>query len=144
MTPETPFCYTTITRRPKYRLTAAYEIECPRRIARNYLGARDGDEVEIKTRQGPLRRYSYWLCVPEGYEWDGPSGPTLDTEDAMRASLVHDACYGMIREGRLSAYVRSSVDWWFREILKQDSMSWPRRWGWWIGVRLFGKRATER
>ncbi|MGH7536144.1 MAG: DUF1353 domain-containing protein, partial [Gemmatimonadales bacterium] len=34
-----------------------------------------------------------YLTVKEGYAWDGPSGPTVDTKDFMRGSLVHDALY---------------------------------------------------
>jgi len=42
------------------------------------------------------------LCIREGYSWDGPSGPAIDTVDFMRGSLVHDALYqlnGMDRQG---------------------------------------------
>ena len=31
------------------------------------------------------------------YAWDGPSGPTIDTKDAMRGSLGHDAKSQLIR-----------------------------------------------
>ena len=33
------------------------------------------------------------LTIRKGYAWDGPSGPTIDTLNFMRGSLVHDALY---------------------------------------------------
>lgn len=33
------------------------------------------------------------LTIRSGYAWDGPSGPMIDTANAMRGSLVHDSCY---------------------------------------------------
>jgi hypothetical protein len=33
------------------------------------------------------------LVIEEGYAWDGPSGPTFDTKNFMRGSLVHDILY---------------------------------------------------
>ena len=39
------------------------------------------------------------LTIYEDYPWDGPSGPTIDTPSSMRASLVHDALYEMMRLG---------------------------------------------
>src|SRR5512139_3132874 len=41
------------------------------------------------------------LTIGEGYAWDGPSGPTIDTHDFMRGSLVHDALYQLIRQKHL-------------------------------------------
>ena len=38
------------------------------------------------------------LTIRKGYAWDGPSGPTIDTKDFMRGSLVHDALYQLLRE----------------------------------------------
>ncbi len=41
------------------------------------------------------------LTIKEGYAWDGPSGPTIDTRTFMRASLIHDALYQLMRLKRL-------------------------------------------
>ena len=30
-----------------------------------------------------------FLSIRKGYAWDGPSGPTIDTKNFMRGSLVH-------------------------------------------------------
>ncbi len=37
------------------------------------------------------------FAISKGYAWDGPSGPTFDTLNFMRGSLVHDALYQLIR-----------------------------------------------
>jgi hypothetical protein len=42
----------------------------------------------------------------KGYAWNGPSGPTLDTRNFMRGSLVHDALYQLMREGRMDNGLR--------------------------------------
>ena len=79
----------------------------------------------------------------KGYTWDGPSGPTFDTPNAMRASLVHDGLYQALREGWLHQTARKAADREFREILKIDGMSFLRRWAWWMGVRVFAGVAAR-
>jgi len=37
------------------------------------------------------------ISIKRGYAWDGPSGPTIDTLNFMRGSIVHDALYQLIR-----------------------------------------------
>jgi hypothetical protein len=51
-----------------------------------------------------------YIIIDEGYEWDGASGPTIDTDDTMDGSLVHDILYQMMREGRLSRKYRKAAD----------------------------------
>ena len=84
------------------------------------------------------------LTLKEGYAWDGPSGPTIDTLTFMRGSLVHDALYQLMREGRLDHNVyRESADKTLRAICKEDGM-WSVR-AWWVyhGVRLFADPAAD-
>lgn len=50
------------------------------------------------------------LTIKSGYAWDGPSGPTLDTDDFMRGSLGHDALYQLIRERHLPQDIREKAD----------------------------------
>ena len=45
------------------------------------------------------------LTIRKGYAWDGPSGPTIDTLNFMRGSLVHDALY-QLKIGRASCRER--------------------------------------
>jgi hypothetical protein len=81
------------------------------------------------------------LTLRTGYAWDGPSGPARDTPDFMRASLVHDALYQLMRLGLLDhvAY-RHQADTLLRKLCLEDGMS-PWRAGLaYHAVRLFGGR----
>ncbi len=76
-----------------------------------------------------------WLFIKAGYAWDGASGPTLDSPSSMRAGLVHDALYQLMREGKLGQNHRKAVDNEFYRILRTDGM-WPwRAWIWYRAVR---------
>lgn len=83
------------------------------------------------------------LTIREGYAWDGPSGPTIDTNTFMRGSLVHDALYQLMRLEMLGREHRLTVDKLLRTICIEDGM-WRVR-AWWVyqGVRFGGKSATD-
>lgn len=84
------------------------------------------------------------LTIREGYAWDGPSGPTIDTLTFMRGSLVHDALYQLMRDLCLDHNVhREAVDRILQRICKEDGM-WSLR-AWWVyhGVRLFADPAAD-
>ncbi len=82
------------------------------------------------------------LTLKPGYMWDGPSGPTVDTENFIRASLVHDALYQLIREGVLPIKpYRKKADKLLLEICEKDGMSWFRRRYVYYAVRQFGGSA---
>jgi len=66
------------------------------------------------------------LCILNGYCWDGPSGPMIDTPTAMRGSLVHDALYQLMRMGLLPGDCRKTADIIFFNICRDDGMSWIR------------------
>ena len=78
------------------------------------------------------------IRVHKGYCWDGPSGPTIDTEDSLRASLFHDALYQAMQAGVLPYLNRKRSDRIFRSILKEDGMSYLRRSVWYTMIRIFG------
>ncbi|HZW87094.1 MAG TPA: hypothetical protein VFF41_06515 [Gallionella sp.] len=84
------------------------------------------------------------LTIVEGYAWDGPSGPTIDTLTFMRGSLVHDALYQLMREGHLDHNVyRERADRTLQKICIEDGM-WPlRAWLVYHGVRLFADPAAN-
>lgn len=83
------------------------------------------------------------LTISKGYAWDGPSGPTFDTRNWMRASLVHDALYQLIREKHVPQDLRKKVDQLMRAQLLEDGMSRARA-GWsYAGARLFGAPAAK-
>lgn len=79
------------------------------------------------------------LTIKKGYAWDGPSGPTIDTLNFMRGSLVHDALYQLMREGHLTgSRCRNYADDLLQIICGIDGMSAIRVWGVYWAVRLFG------
>lgn len=81
------------------------------------------------------------LLIRKGYAWDGPSGPTFDTKDFMRGSLIHDALYQLIREKHLPDDIRESADAELRKACIEDGMSQLRAWWVYKAVRLFGATA---
>jgi len=84
------------------------------------------------------------LIIGTGYAWDGPSGPSFDSKSAMRASLVHDALYQLMRMGYLNEGCREKADLELGRILKEDGMWRLRRWYWLKGVRLFAAKAAKK
>ena len=83
------------------------------------------------------------LTIYKGYAWDGPSGPTWDTENFMRGSLVHDALYQLLRAGVLPQSARRYADDLLREMCLSDGMSRLRAWWVWRALRWFGGRAAK-
>ena len=83
------------------------------------------------------------LTIRSGYAWDGPSGPTIDTKNFMRGSLVHDALYQLMRLGLISASHREAADLELRRICREDGMSAIR--ARWVleGLRWGGKKAAN-
>jgi len=69
------------------------------------------------------------LIIKKGFLWDGPSGPTVDTDSFMRGALVHDALYRLMRCGFIDYKKhRRAVDDLMKAICKADGMNWFRRW----------------
>ena len=116
----------------KYQLSNSYEvvidIKPPDDIRCYYI------ELE---RNGLLR-------IRQGYAWDGPSGPTIDTLNFMRGSLVHDALYQLMREKFLDHDTyRDAADRVLQQICLEDGMSVMRAWYIYHAVRLFGNPAAD-
>ena len=83
-----------------------------------------------------------FIAIKKGYAWDGPSGPTIDTKNFMRASLVHDAMYQLIREGCIDIAYRDHADRMLQSICIEDGMSKVRAWYVYQSVKYFGKNAA--
>lgn len=84
------------------------------------------------------------LLVKSGYAWDGPSGPVIDTEENMRASLVHDALYQLMRNKKLNSRThRKAADQLFKDICKEDGTSNFRASAYYEALRKFGKPAAN-
>lgn len=82
------------------------------------------------------------LTIRRGYAWDGPSGPTFDTKNFMRGSLVHDSLYQLIGEGLLPLSDREQADCELRRICIEDGMSAIRAWWVYQAVHWFGNTAA--
>lgn len=90
----------------------------------------------IKTDFIELTTYGM-ILIKAGYAWDGASWPAIDTKDAMKGSLFHDACYQLLREGLLDAKWRDQADQELRRICINDGMSKIRAAIWCWAVRMF-------
>ena len=83
------------------------------------------------------------LKIKAGYAWDGPSGPTIDTLNSMRASLLHDALYQLLRMKKISGESnRRKADKAFYLILREDGMWKLRAKIWWRAVRRWAKHSS--
>ncbi len=83
------------------------------------------------------------LTIKKGYAWDGPSGPTIDTLNFMKGSLVHDALYQLIREKHLGPHCKDEADYELWKICRADGMSKLRAWYVWKAVQSAGGSAAD-
>ncbi len=116
----------------KYQLVEAYAVAIPIQ-----------PDTDIETDYIDLSRDGN-LTIKKGYAWDGPSGPTIDTLNFMRGSLVHDALYQLMREDELeNTHHREPADRLLQEMCKQDGMSALRAWWVYQGLRFGGDPAAD-
>lgn len=78
--------------------------------------------VAIITHYANLDRDGF-IVIDEGFEWDGASGPTIDTDDTMDGSLCHDILYRFMREERLSREYRRAADKCIRDMCIFDAVN---------------------
>ena len=83
------------------------------------------------------------LTVRVGYAWDGPSGPTVDTRNFMRGSLIHDALYQLMRHQDLPDTARKEADLELRRICREDGMWLVRAWWVYVAVRWWAKGSAS-
>ena len=84
------------------------------------------------------------LIISPGFFWDGASGPTVDTQDSMRGSLVHDALYFLMRLGLIPIEAKQEADRLLEVICIEDGMSPIRARAWYDAVTVAALRcATE-
>lgn len=84
------------------------------------------------------------LRISASYAWDGPSGPAVDTRTFMRASLVHDALYQLMR-GKYLDFRRDRhfADDLLKKMCLEDGMFPLRAWYIHKALRLFGRRSAR-
>ncbi len=116
----------------KYQLASAYGIKIEIRPKADITT----DFIDLDTQGN--------LIVKKGYAWDGPSGPVKDTPKNLRASLVHDALYQLMRHDELKSRThRKAADEEFKRICKEDGVLSRRASIWYKGLRVFGKPAAS-
>ncbi len=116
----------------KYNLQTEYKYQTD--IVVDKLGV-DLGKLKI-TKDG-------YLTLKDGYAWDGPSGPTIDTKNFMRGSLVHDALYQFMRSAIIDQDQRKRADEILKEICINAGMSKIRAWWVYLGVRWFGSSSAQ-
>lgn len=117
---------------------------CYRKLHRYKYQLMDDYEVQIDIKPAEDIVYDYLalssdglLTIKKHYAWDGPSGPTIDTRDFMRGSLVHDALYQMMRLSALdNNQYRKRADQILRELCLDDGMWGFRAWYVYLAVRI--------
>ncbi|MCH8807455.1 MAG: DUF1353 domain-containing protein [Planctomycetes bacterium] len=116
----------------KYQLATAYPIKI------NIKPKKDIDTEFIKLKKPGD------LTVARGYAWDGPSGPVVDTRQNLRASLVHDALYQLMRHNELSVKThKDKADKLFKKMCIEDGISKVTAQIYYLGLKLGGKPATD-
>ena len=119
----------------KYQLDESYNVTI-NMIPDNDIGVDKSHYIQLDT--------SGHLVIAKGYAWDGPSGPTIDTKNFMRESLVHDALYQLMRQGHLDRdKFREPADDLLRTMFREDGMSAFRAWVVYKGVRWGGEDSTH-
>ncbi len=115
----------------KYRLVETYTVQTP-----------IYPDEDIETKYISLSTAGL-LTLRDSYAWDGPSGPTIDTKNFMRGSLVHDSLYQLMRMGLLNPQTcRGPADRLLRKMCIEDGMSQVRAWWVYRSLYRFGGRAA--
>ena len=127
-------CYRKLTKY-KYQLMDDYTIQTDIKPVK---------EIEPKLAKFLSLSSDGVLTIRKFYAWDGPSGPTIDTRDFMRGSLVHDALYQLMRRGVLDYKVhRKRADEILKEICLEDGMCSFRAWYVYQALHLFAERSAR-
>ena len=83
------------------------------------------------------------LTIHKGYAWDGATGLAFDTANFMRASLVHDALYELMRNEKLDRDWQKEADFQLKRIGLEDGMSAIRVWIHCTTLRWWGRYFTS-
>lgn len=83
------------------------------------------------------------MIVRAGYLWDGPSGPTYDSQDVLRASLAHDALYELMRRGIIDQVHKKNADDYYHKLMINAGVSPLRARVHLLGLRRFGKGSSK-
>jgi len=84
-----------------------------------------------------------WLVIKNGYSYDGASGITYDSKNTMRASLVHDALYQLMRMELIEQMYRDESDEELYILIREDGMWYIRAKSWHLAVTYFADSAAD-
>ena len=118
----------------KYKLERPYAVVTPIKPPKQLV---IGGEWVVLEPEGRL-------LIRANYTWDGPSGPTIDTPDFMRGSLVHDALYQLMREDLLDRQHRDAADRFLEQVCVEDGMRPLKAARIYFIVKNFGKHRAYR
>jgi len=116
----------------KYQLAEDYQLQTDFNITREI----DGEFIALSVNG--------LLVIKKGYAWDGISGPVADSDCNMRASLVHDALYQLMREENLDfEKQRKIADKLFKKICIEDGVPHFLASSYYEVLRLFAESAAR-
>lgn len=92
-------------------------------------------ELDVSASNDYIELVPGKLGIKSRYAWDGPSGPTFDRPENMRASLFHDALCQLIKERKLDKKHRRYADQLFRQHCLEDGMRPWVAWCYYQAVR---------
>jgi hypothetical protein len=111
--------------RYKYRLTEQYALPM--------------QWLDVDVRIDYIVARDQTLTIQRGYAWDGATC-ARDTRTNMRAALVHDALYQLIRVGRLPRRYRARADREYYRLCRRDGMTILRAASHYAAIRAIGGR----
>lgn len=83
-----------------------------------------------------------YLMIAAGYAWDGATR-AADTKNLMRATLVHDALYQLMRHEHLSRAHQHDADALFYQLMREDGVFTLRAYWIYLAVTFFGNAYTD-
>lgn len=83
------------------------------------------------------------LWLKGGYAWDGCSGPTWDDKTNMRAGLIHDALYQLIRLELLPQTCKEAADRELQKAMIEDGAFKFRAWYYYHAVSKCGGKSCR-
>ena len=120
----------------RYRDGFRFQLAEPYTVATPVRESCTGNRFVMLTSDGRL-------IIAAGYAWDGASGPVAQNSTIIRASLVHDCLYQLMRECGLSRKWRTTADVLLRSMCIEDGMpEWQARLVY-QAVRAFGAQYAD-
>jgi hypothetical protein len=122
----------------RYRHIKQYKYEVEKQYVHNVVNIIGEAHTEYVTLKDGI------LKIRKGYCWNGASGPVPDNNGNMRASLVHDVLYQLMRMGEISQSNKPIADELLGDIMLDDGASHVTVKLFWWGVKYFGFRSSKR